>query len=686
MEFDLKKATAAGMLVTLGIVYGDIGTSPLYVMNAVIGEAGSMKEVNINYILGTLSLIFWTLMLITTFKYVIIAMQADNRGEGGIFSLYALIRKRAKWLVWPALIGGAALLADGTLTPAVTVTSAIEGLKTQPLGDGTLLHSQSTVLLIVTVILSILFLIQRFGTHLIGRAFGPIMLLWFLFLAIIGIENLSSWPTVLKAISPIYGIEILFSPDNKVGLLILGSIFLATTGAEALYADMGHVGKKNIYATWPLVFLALILNYFGQGAWIIKHMQDPKWADQANVKPFYDMIPNNLNLVGIVLATLAAIIASQALITGSYTLVREAIGLKFLPRMMSVHPSNIKGQLYLPTVNWIMYPITLGIVWYFRDSHHMEAAYGLAITLTMLMTTLLLNVFLMHKWKAFTRRVTITIFILIETIFLISSLAKFIHGGYVTLLIMFLLLSIMVIWYFGNRRRQKIELANEYVSLNAYKGQLQALSNDNRYSLTATNLVYMTKVWPNYQIKRNTLYSILDKGPKRAKVYWFVTVNETNQPFECEYTVDMLGTNNIVNVQLFLGFRTQQNVSVYLHQIVRNLVKQRVLQKQVPYYSSEKDRRVGDFKFVIINEEPTERIFSETISGLDKFLIGGRIFLQHITTSPVSWYRLSFSDVIEESTPLFFKKRAQEKEDLRQRGIKNKSTRRLKITPRKKKK
>lgn len=680
----LKNVSATGMLVTLGIVYGDIGTSPLYVMNAIIGDAGSMKQITVNYMLGTISLIFWTLMIITTFKYVMIAMQADNRGEGGIFSLYALVKKNAQWLIWPALIGGAALLADGTLTPAVTVTSAIEGLKGQTFGTAHFTASQTMILVIVSIVLSLLFLIQRYGTHLIGHAFGPIMTSWFLFLAVIGSSNLIKAPLVLKALSPVYAVQVLFSPDNKVGILILGSIFLATTGAEALYADMGHVGKKNIYVTWPLVFLALMLNYFGQAAWILRHTQDPTWMNRADLNPFYAMIPANWKIVGIVLATFAAVIASQALITGSYTLVNEAIGLKFLPRMIVKHPSKIKGQIYISTVNWIMFPITLSIVWFFRSSHHMEAAYGLAITITMLMTTLLLYEFLAHKYRPTVGRLVAIFFAMIEIVFLLSSLAKFVHGGYITILLMFVIFLLMVVWFFGNRRRQKLELANEYSSLLNYKDQLEALSKDERYPIFSTNLVYLTKVRSNYQIKHNTLYSILDKGPKRAKVYWFVTVNETDQPYECNYTIDMLGSDNIVNVQLFLGFRTQQSVSTYLRQIVTDLVKQKVITPQKPNYSTDEKRQVGDFKFVIINEEPTELVFSESINKMDKLLIGGRIFLQHLATSPASWYRLDFSDVVEETTPLFFQQHEKRKELMHQCGLKNTPYDQLKIRHRQK--
>lgn len=653
MNNRLNRVTLAGMLVTLGIVYGDIGTSPLYVMNAIIGDAGTMGQTSKEYIIGSISLIFWTLMIITTLKYVLIAMQADNNHEGGIFALYALVRRHAKWLIFPALIGGAALLADGTLTPAVTVTSAIEGLKNQHLGPIQFSNSQTDVLLITSTIILILFIIQRFGTGTIGRSFGPVMMVWFTFLAVSGIMNLAGYPEIIKALSPYYAIDILFSPANKVGIFILGSVFLATTGAEALYSDMGHVGKKNIYVTWPLVYASLFLNYLGQGAWVINHAQDAAYRNLGTVNPFYEMLPNSWRLFGIIIATLAAIIASQALITGSYTLADEAIGLKFLPRLIVKHPSNIKNQIYISQINWILCVITLGVVWYFQTSQHMEAAYGLAITVTMLMTTVLLSEFLSTKLK---RPVAIAIslfFGLIEAVFLGASLVKFIHGGYITLLIMLMILYIMWVWYFGNKRREHYERESEYVSLLDYRDQLEELTKDGSVPLYTTNLVYMTKIKGNYQIKRNAMCSILDKGPKRAKVYWFVTVNETNMPFESTYTVDMLETKNIVNVQLYLGFRKSQSVSVYLHQIVDNLVEQGVLEPQVPKYTTMKGRKVGGFKFVIVNEQPADLVVSDEINPLDKRLIAGRIYLQNVTASPISWYGLKFSDVVEESSPLF---------------------------------
>ncbi len=641
-----------GAIITLGIVYGDIGTSPLYVMNALIGDQGGVSRVTPNYIIGCLSLIFWTLMIITTIKYVVIAMRADNHGEGGIFALYALVKKRAKWLIIPALIGGAAILADGTLTPAVTVTTAIEGLKGFKFGNLIPVSNQNDVVFITIAILLVLFLVQRLGTSSIGKTFGVVMVFWFGFLAVFGFANMCKDLTVLRALNPIYGLQVLFSPHNKMGIFILGSIFLATTGAEALYSDMGHVGRRNIYITWPFVYLSLILNYFGQGAWIIHQIKHQTVT--SNINPFYDMLPHSVYLVGVIIATLAAIIASQALITGSYTLVEEAIGLKILPRLKVYHPNVLKGQIYIGVVNWILCVITLSVVFFFRTSEHMEAAYGLAITLTMLMTTFLLFEYIRGRWSTPLALTCLLFFGTIETIFFISSLVKFVHGGYVTALITAVLIFIMVIWYYGNRVRDDLMDATEEVCLDDYVDQLVALSQDESIPLYMSNLVMLAKVKPNHKVKREILYSILDKQPKRAKVYWFVTVNTTNEPYTNYYTVDMMGTRNVVNLQLYLGFKSNHSLNLYLRQIVNDLMDQGVIDEQPQEYTTTPGRKVGDFVFVLIRELLSP---NTNLSPWKRFLISSRIWLQNHSTSPVQWFGLEFSDVKVERVPLYLKKR-----------------------------
>ncbi|WP_127345520.1 KUP/HAK/KT family potassium transporter [Lactobacillus amylolyticus] len=642
-----RKMSLAGLLIAIGIVYGDIGTSPLYVMKSIVVENGGIANVNREFIVGSISLVLWTITLLTTVKYVMIALKATNHGEGGIFSLYALVRKRAKWLVIPALVGGAALLADGTLTPAVTVTTAIEGLKNMKFGSAIPVSSQNMVIGITIAILLVLFSIQFMGTRIIGKSFGPIMLIWFTFLGVVGLVNMSSDWSILEAINPVCAIKILFSPANKVGILILGSVFLATTGAEALYSDVGHVGKANIIGSWPYVFICLALNYLGQGVWIL---QNPNFHTSGNFNPFFEVVPENLRIFAIIIATIAAIIASQALITGSFTLVAEASGLKFLPRMNIIYPSDKKGQIYIPSINKMICVVTSAIVFLFRTSHHMEAAYGLAITVTMLMTTILLFEYLGKKQKPLALRILFLIaFAFIEGMFLISSMTKFMHGGYVTVLIAGFILGIMYIWFYGNKIRDKRESRNAYVRLDEYTDMLTKLSHDEDYPIYATNLVYMAKVKYNKFIKREILYSILDKRPKRAKAYWFVTVNVTNEPFTAEYAVNTYGTKNVINVQLFLGFKKQTSVNVYIRQIVHDLIADCTIEPQPQDYTTTPGRNVGDFSFVIVNDVISPRT---QLTGFEKWTVEARVGLQNLSSNPASWFGLEYADTVVERVPL----------------------------------
>lgn len=651
MELKNKRLTATGFLIAIGIVYGDIGTSPLYVMKSILGENGGIHSASRELIVGSISLILWTVTLLTTVKYVIIVLRATNHGEGGIFALYALVRKRAKWLVVPALVGGAALLADGTLTPAVTVTTSIEGLKGMTLGQGVPVSSQTTVIIITVCILLVLFLIQRMGTALIGKAFGPIMLVWFSFLGITGIMNLSHDWSLLEAINPIWAVRILFSPANKVGIFILGSIFLATTGAEALYSDVGHVGKANIVGSWPFVFICLALNYLGQGVWILQNT-DAKVTSDFN--PFFQAIPESWRLFAIALATIAAIIASQALITGSFTLVSEATNLKFLPRMNISYPSTEQGQIYIASVNKMLCAATIGIVFLFQTSEHMEAAYGLAITVTMLMTTILLNEYLGSIGIHLIWRIVFTLFFgSIEFMFFISSMTKFVHGGYVTVIIAGFIGIIMYIWYFGNKVRDKREAKNSYVRLDEYVNMLTNLSHDEDYPTYATNLVYMAKVKYNKFIKREVLYSILDKRPKRAKAYWFVTVNVTNEPYTAEYAINTYGTKNVINIQLYLGFKKQSSVNVYLRQIVHELIADGTIEAQPQEYTTTPGRDVGDFSFVIVNDVVSPQT---QLTGYEKWIVTARVWLQNLSSNPASWFGLEYADTVIERVPLILGK------------------------------
>lgn len=648
----LKKhpLTIAGLLVTLGVVYGDIGTSPLYVMKSIVAGNGGIASMSHDFLVGVVSLVFWTLAIITTLKYVIIALRADNNGEGGIFALYTLVRKHAKWLVYPALIGGAALLADGMLTPAVTVTTAIEGLHGLSIGGHIMIHSQTQVLVFTIAIISVLFLIQRFGTELIGKGFGPVMTLWFTFLGVMGLIGLSRDWSMLAALNPVYAVKLLFSPANKVGILILGSIFLATTGAEALYSDMGHVGRPNIYLSWPFVNLTLFLSYCGQAVWLQENAQNAALQKAVELNPFFDSLPASLRLFGILLSTLAAIIASQALISGSYTLVAEAIKLHFLPRLHLVYPTKQKGQLYIPAINTIMWLVCIAIVLYFRTSAHMEAAYGLAITVTMLMTTILLHAYLrIRKVPAVLAGLIFLFFGAIEIIFFAASAAKFFHGGYVTVLIALVILFTMYVWLVGSRLREAYATKNSQVALPDFLDQLDSLHTDSEHPLYADNLVYLTKIGTNQYVKKTLLYSILDKRPKRADVYWFVTVNVTDEPYTAEYSADTLGTDYLVNVQLYLGFRMEQKVNIFLRQVVNDLMDDGTLKRQPQKYTTDKGRDVGDWSFVFVREELSAE---STIKTTHKALIRARIWLQKHTVTPARWFGLEYADVVEEYVPL----------------------------------
>ena len=644
-----KRMSAAGLLIAIGIVYGDIGTSPLYVMKSIVAGNGGIGNINRDFIVGSISLVLWTVTLLTTLQTVVIALKATNHGEGGIFALYTLVRKHAKWLVLPALIGGAAILADGTLTPAVTVTTAIEGLKGLKFGGSVPVSTQSMVITITVIILLVLFSIQKMGTSIIGKAFGPIMFVWFSFLGIMGLINMSGDWSILAAINPIYAIKLLFSPENKAGIFILGSIFLATTGAEALYSDVGHVGKKNIIGSWPFVFVCLSLNYFGQGVWILNN---PHYvpADGGSLNPFFEMIPANLRLAAIILATVAAVIASQALITGSFTLVAEASGLKFLPRMNINYPSTKKGQIYIPSINKGICVATIAIVLYFQTSAHMEAAYGLSITISMLMTTILLYEWLvMKKVKPIWNWIFLIFFGVLDIMFMVSSLTKFTHGGYVSLFIAGAIGFIMYVWYYGNKVRDKRESRNAYVRLDEYTDMLTNLSHDEDYPTYATNLVYMANVKYNKFIKREILYSILDKRPKRAKAYWFVTVNVTNEPFTAEYAVNTYGTKNVINIQLYLGFKKQTSVNVYIRQIVHDLIADGTIEPQPQEYTTSPGRDVGDFSFVIVNDVISPQT---QLVGYEKWLVEARVRLQNLSSNPASWFGLEYADTVIERVPL----------------------------------
>ncbi|AQR94027.1 KUP/HAK/KT family potassium transporter [Clostridium saccharoperbutylacetonicum] len=645
---NINKLTLAGIVVTLGVVYGDIGTSPLYVMKSILEGNGGLQNVSENFILGVLSMVFWTITILTTIKYVIITLKADNNGEGGIFSLFTLVRNRAKWLIIPAMIGGSALLADGMLTPAVTVTSAVEGLDLIPSFKELFGHYEHSIIIIVIAIISLLFFIQHLGTDLIGKMFGPIMLIWFSSLAIFGIISLSHNWTLLRALSPYYAINTLFSSENKLGFFILGSIFLSSTGAEALYSDLGHVGRRNIYGSWPFVKICLLLNYFGQGAWILSAKNNAKFLGLSELNPFYQMVPASFLVFSIIISTLAAIIASQALISGSFTLVSEAIKLNLFPRLHTMYPSSSKGQLYLPSVNKVLWIVCIGIVLYFKNSAHMEAAYGLAITVTMLMTTILLFNYLLKKKTNLIIAISILLFFgALEISFFLANIVKFMHGGFIAALIAFSILSIMYIWIKGYYIKMRLI---EHVPIDDYKDILDQLRQDKDRPKYTTNLVCLTSSSKPKQIERKIMYSILDKRPKKAEVYWFVNIVVTDEPYVAEYSVDTFGTSYIVKVQIRLGFRVEQKLNVFMRQISTDLVESGEIDVQSRNYSIMPDRKVSDFRFLLILEQLS---YESDLNYWEELILKLKLFIKRYTVSPERWFGLEHSDVDIETVPLF---------------------------------
>ena len=641
------------VLVTLGVVYGDIGTSPMYTLKSIVSNNGGLATVSEDMILGALSLVIWTMTLVTTVKYVVIAMKADNHNEGGIFALYSLVRRCAKWLILPAMVGGAALLADGILTPAVTVTTAIEGLRSIPVGHALLGDGQGRVVAITIAIICVLFVVQRAGTSSIGKLFGPVMTFWFLFLGGAGLVNMLGNPGILRALDPVRGIMFLFSPVNHSGIMVLGFVFLATTGAEALYSDMGHVGKANIYASWPLVKACLILNYMGQGAWLIANAGDPTLQAMESLNPFYQMLPEPMRPFAIVLSAVAAIIASQALITGSFTLVSEATRLDLLPHLQIHYPSDTKGQLYIPLVNSVMWVGCIFIVLLFQTSDRMEAAYGLAITVTMLMTTTLLTSYIAGVMR---RRGAAALFAVvfgaIELCFFLACLTMFFDGGYVMIILAALLFGMMYVW----RRGTAIERTQTvFLPVRKYVGQLGQLRRDDDYPLLADNLVFLVNASEPDTLDRDVLYSILDKHPKRARAYWFLNVRVTDEPYTHTYTVDSFGTDFLFKVQLQLGFKVNQRVNAYLRQVVNDLMASGELPQQHHAYSIYEQRgNVGDFRFCMLRKT----LAPETaISRSDHRVIYTKYTIRRLCGSPARWYGLENSSIMFEYVPMFAKMR-----------------------------
>lgn len=641
MSKNLNKVSAAGLLIALGIIYGDIGTSPLYVLNAIIRDRIISQEL----ILGGLSCIIWTLTLQTTVKYVILTLKADNKGEGGIFSLYALVRRQRKWLVFPAIIGGASLLADGMITPPISVTAAIEGLKQiqffSDIGD-------STIVYIVLGILLVLFFAQQFGTASIGKMFGPIMFTWFLMLAVLGSVHIFDDLYIFKAFNPFYAIKLLTLYPG--GFWILGAVFLCTTGAEALYSDLGHCGRGNIRFSWIYVKSALIINYLGQGAWLLSNHSGKIFTKEIidnGFNPFYGIMPESFKIIGLVVATVAAIIASQALISGSFTLISESMRLNLWPKMKINYPTEERGQLFIPGINTVLLIGCMGITLYFKTSSNMEAAYGLAITLCMLATSMLFANFLVSRRtsKPFIYLYLI-VYLTIELGFLFANLNKFPHGGFVTLIVGGALFSIMYVWF---RARKVKNRYVEFVRLEQYLPTIQELSNDLTIPKYATHLVYLTSANNPKEIEHKIVYSILNRKPKRADIYWFVHVDTQDDPYTSEYTVETIIPNEIIRVEFRLGFRMEPRINLMFRKVVEDMVSNKEVNITSRYESLQRNNVVGDFQFIVM-----EKFLSQDneLPFFEKIIMKLYFWLKRISLSEERGFGLEQSNVTVEKFPL----------------------------------
>ena len=642
MRKNLNRVTGAGLLIALGIIYGDIGTSPLYVFNAIIHN----KMISDTLIIGSLSCIIWTITLQTTFKYVIMVLRADNRGEGGTFALYALVRRRYKWLVYPAMIGGAALLADGIITPPISITSAIEGLREMPFLEN--IHT-NTIVMIVLGIIAAFFFLQQFGTASIGKMFGPVMFIWFSMLAVLGAAHVMDDLTIFKAFNPYYAIN--FLAEYPSGFWLLGAVFLCTTGAEALYSDLGHCGRGNIRISWIFVKSCLLLNYIGQGAYLLANRKGLIITDdvkaQLHINAFFDLMPEWFVLVGVAIATVAAIIASQAMVSGSFTLISEAMRLNLWPRLKIKYPSEERGQLFIPGINTMIFIGCVSVVLYFQTVARMEAAYGLAIIITMLATTVLYaNYMVIHRVRPWLIYVFLIVYGIIEISFLVALLLKFTHGGYITSLVALFMFAMMYLWF---RARKVKNRYIEFVRLEQYLPMLQELSNDNSIPKYATHLVYLTSANNPKEIEHKIIYSILNRKPKRADIYWFVHVDTQDDPFTSEYSVDVIIPNEVIRIEFKLGFRMEPHINLMFRHVVENMVTNREVNITSRYESLQRNNVVGDFQFIVM-----EKFLSRDneLPFLEKVIMKLHFWIKDKSLSEERGFGLEQSNVTVEKFPL----------------------------------
>ena len=638
MSLNIKRASPIGLLVALGIIFGDIGTSPLYVFNAIIGT----KIVSEQLIIGSLSCIIWTLTLQTTVKYVILTLKADNRGEGGIFSLYALVRRRKKWLVTAAMIGGAALLADGMITPPISITSAIEGLRQIPRLRNI---EQRTIVFIVLGIITLIFFLQQFGTASIGKLFGPIMLIWFLMLAVMGLLHFADDLHIFRALNPYYAIDLL--TNYPKGFWILGAVFLCTTGAEALYSDLGHCGRDNIRVSWIFVKSCLIINYVGQGAWLLANFEGQGF-DVTQSNAFYGIMPEGFRIIGIVIATAAAIIASQALISGSFTLISEAMRLNLWPKFKIRYPSEERGQLYIPAINFLLYAGCVSVVLYFQRSSSMEGAYGLAITLCMIATSILFaNFLVLRRANPALIYLYLAVYFTIEGSFLIANLEKFPHGGFVAFIVGGLLFFTMYIWHRARKIKNRYV---EFVRLDNYISKIQELSSDRSIPKYGTHLVYLTSADNPKEIEHKIIYSILNKKPKRADIYWFVHVDTMDDPYTCEYKVEHIIPNDIIRIDFRLGFRIQPRIHIIFQQVVEALVANREINISSKYETADsRAKATGDFQFIVMEKYLSH---DNELPFIERVVMNFYFWLKEISLSEEKGFGLDQSNVTVEKFPL----------------------------------
>jgi KUP system potassium uptake protein len=625
-----QRVTLLGLIITLGIVYGDIGTSPLYVMEAVGLGLGTINK---DTVYGSISLVVWTLTLQTTIKYVFVTLRADNKGEGGIFALYTLIRKKAAWAYIPALIGGSTLLADGVITPAITVTSAVEGL--------TAIYPTIPVVLIVILIFMALFSTQRFGTRFLGQSFGPLMFIWFTTIALLGISWIVRDYSIFQAINPAYGIRLLINYPGS--FIILGAVFLATTGAEALYSDLGHVGLWNIRISWIMVKIALILNYLGQGVWMLSH---PGFPQQHGLNPFFEIMPDWFRLSGVLISTIAAIIASQALISGSFTLISEAITLNFWPKIRIKYPSDLKGQMYIPMINVFLWIACSLMVIFFQESSRMEAAYGLSITITMLMTTSLLLIYLSKQIPVYLVALFGSVYLIIEGSFLIANMYKFRHGGWFTIMLGAIFSIIMYVWYNGRKIKNRLM---EFMKLSSVIQVLRSLQEDISITKFATNVVYITKANNKTEIESTIVYSLINKQPKRADIYWFLHVDIKDEPFTFEYEVSHFIPGKIIKVDFFLGFKIEHRINLYFRQIIEDLSRAGEIDILSRYPSLRENSIPSDFKFILIERTLTR---DQMLSLVQKIIMEISDLIGKTGVAEESALNLDTSNVVIEKVPL----------------------------------